>query len=401
VSNRPSVVASGGRPSVAWGSGPHAHPTTPLELEEDPDLLGLQDAGDKALRLLRAATKLGASDIHLRVDSPPFIRIEGELRALGYPALSHEFVQAAVEALAFSAGLTPEKLTRHQVDFTCVLSSTGRFRAHLYHQNGGPALVLRRVQDPIPDFAALRLPPIIKRIAQTNQGLVLVVGANGNGKSSTAASMLEYINQSNRCHVVTIEDPVEFVFKNQVSSFSQREVGRDVESYERGLEGALREDPDVVFVGELRSYEALELSLNAAESGRLVISTCHAQDSQRTIARLLNLVPVDFRDSVRSRLADALSGIVGQRLVQRKGVRSRILCTEIMINHPIARDCIRDPARLRGLTAALEAGAHEFGTHSFDQTLVQMVRDGLVALETAQAVATSPSELMRVLKGVR
>jgi twitching motility protein PilT len=390
------------RPSVAWaGAGSYTPTTTPIELEEDPDLLGLQDAGDKALRLLRAATKLGASDIHLRVDSPPFIRLEGELRALGYPALSHEFVQAAVEALAFSAGLTPEKLARHQVDFTCVLSSTGRFRAHLYRQSGGPALVLRRVQDPIPDFAALRLPPIVKRIAQTNTGLVLVVGANGNGKSSTVASMLEYINQNTRCHVVTIEDPVEFVFKNQLVSFSQREVGRDVESYERGLEGALREDPDVIFVGELRSAEALELALNAVESGRLVISTCHAQDAQRTVARLINLVPADFRDSIRSRLADALAGIIGQRLVQRRGARSRILCTEIMINHAIVRDCIRDPARLRGLTAALEAGAHEFSTHSFDQTLVQMVKDGLVALETAQATATNPGDLMRVLKGVR
>lgn len=392
-----SGVRSDQRPSVAWG----ANDLTPLELEEDPDLLGLQDAGDKALRLLRAATRLGASDIHLRIDSPPFIRLEGELRALSYPALSHEFVQAAVEALAFSAGLTPEKLARPQVDFTCVLSSTGRFRAHLYRQNGGPALVLRRVQDPIPDFAALRLPPIIKRIAQMNHGLVLVVGANGSGKSSTAASMLEYINQTTRCHVVTIEDPIEFVFKNQMVSFSQREIGRDVESYERGLEGALREDPDVIFVGELRSAEALELALNAVESGRLVISTCHAQDVQRTVARLINLVPADFRDSIRSRLADALVGILGQRLVQRRGARSRVLCTEVMINHPIVRDCIRDPARLRGLTAALEAGAHEFSTHSFDQTLIQMVRDGLVALETAQAAATNPGDLLRVLKGVR
>lgn len=372
-------------------------PSSPVELEEA-ETVGLHDSGDRALRLLRAAVRLGASDIHLRPEAPPFIRLDGDLRPLQYPSLTREFVQSAVEALAFSAGITPEKLQRTQLDFSCVLSSTGRFRAHLYRQAGAPALVLRRVPDPIPDFAALRLPPVVKRLAQLNQGLVLVSGATGNGKSSTIASMLEFINQNARSHIVTIEDPVEFIFKNQVASFSQREVGRDVESYERGLEGAMREDPDVVFVGELRSFEALDLALNAAESGRLVISTSHSQDSQRTIGRLINLVPADFRESLRSRLADSLAGMIGQRLVPRKGARSRLLCTEVLINTPTVRDCIRDPARLRGLTAALEAGTHEFSTHSFDQMLVNMVRDNLVAVETAQAVATTPSDVMRMLK---
>jgi twitching motility protein PilT len=388
------------RPSLAWNA---LAPAPALELEEipTPDELGLHDLGDRALRLLRAASRYGASDMHLRVDAPPFVRLDGELRPLQYPVLSLEFVQAAVEVLAFSAGVAQDKLTRTQLDFSCVLSSTGRFRVHMYRQGGTPALVLRRVQDPIPDFATLRLPPVVKRIAQLNQGLVMVVGANGNGKSSTIASILEYMNQTIRCHIVTVEDPVEFIFRNQISTFSQREVGRDVESYERGLEGALREDPDVLYVGELRSFEALELALNAAESGRLVVSTCHAQDSFRTVSRLINLVPADFRESVRSRLADVLVGVVGQRLVPRRGTRSRILCTEVLVNTPTVRDCLRDPARLRGLTAALEAGTHEFATHSFDQMLVQLVKDGLVAPETAQAVATSPSDVARVLKGVR
>lgn len=388
------------RPSLAWNA---LQPAPALELEDaghESDA-GLHDLGDKALRLLRSASRFGASDIHLRVDAPPFVRLDGELRPLQYPVLSSEFVQAALEMLAFSAGVARDKLERNQLDFSCVLSSTGRFRVHLYRQAGTPALVLRRVQDPIPDFATLRLPPVVKRIAQLSQGLVMVVGANGNGKSSTIASLLEYMNQTIRCHIVTVEDPIEFIFKNQVATFSQREVGRDVDSFERGLEGAMREDPDVLYVGELRSYEGLELALNAAESGRLVVSTCHAQDSLRTIGRLINLVPADFRESVRSRLADVLVGVIGQRLVQRRGARSRILCTEVLVNTPTVRDCLRDPARLRGLTAALEAGTHEFGTHSFDQMLVQLVKDGLVAPETAQAVATSPSDVARLLKGAR
>jgi twitching motility protein PilT len=386
------------RPSLAWIQ---QTPAPALELDDEAALLDVQDPGHRALLLLRSAMKLGASDVHLRVKAPPFVRLEGELRPLQYPDLTAEFVQAASEVLAFSAGVSPDKLQRSQLDFSCVLASTGRVRAHLYRQAGSPALVLRRVPDPIPDFATLRLPPVVKRIAQLSSGLVLISGATGNGKSSTIAAILEFINQTVRSHVVTIEDPIEFIFKNQVGSFSQREIGRDVDSYEKGLEGALREDPDVIFVGELRSFEALDLALNAVESGRLVLSTCPAQDVQRAVSRLLNMAPADYRDSLRSRLADALVGIIAQRLVQRKGARTRVLCTEIMTNSPTVRDCIRDPARLRGLTAALEAGAHEFGTHSFDQTLVAMARDGLISAETAQAVATSPSDVMRLLKSSR
>jgi twitching motility protein PilT len=392
------VTISPLRPSLAWIQ---QQPAPALELEDEVELLNVEDLGHRALLLLRSAMKLGVSDVHLRAKAPPFVRVEGELRPLQYPDLTPEFVQAAAEVLAFSAGVAPEKLQRSQLDFSCMLASTGRVRAHLYRQAGNPALVLRRVPDPIPDFASLRLPPVVKRIVQLSQGLVLVSGATGNGKSSTIAAILEFINQTVRSHIVTVEDPVEFIFRNQIASFSQREVGRDVESYEKGLEGALREDPDVLFVGELRSFEALDLALNAVESGRLVLSTCHAQDSLRAVGRLLNMAPADYRDSLRCRLADALVGIIAQRLVQRKGARTRVLCTEVLTNSPTVRDCIRDPARLRGLTAALEAGTHEFGTHSFDQTLVAMARDGLIAAETAQAVATSPSDVVRLLKGAR
>ncbi|MDB4991095.1 MAG: pilT, partial [Myxococcaceae bacterium] len=349
--------------------------TEPLELDGDGASAG-GGPGEMILRIMRAAHKLGASDLHLRALAPPIVRLEGELRPLNHPPLTDADVASAARALAEGAGVPPEKLKGMQVDFACVLPDAGRFRVHMYRQASSTALVLRRIQDPIPDFASLRLPAVLKRIAMAERGLVLVVGATGNGKSTTIAAMLQYINATVSKHVVTCEDPAEYIFRDQLSTFSQREVGRDVESFEQGLHGALREDPDVLFIGEIRTTEALEIALNAGESGRLVISTSHAQDAARTVQRLINLYPADFRESARGRLADVIVAIVAQRLVQRKNSRSRILCTEVLTGSPTVKECIRDPARFRGLNAAIEAGLHEYGSHTFDQMLIAMVRDG-------------------------
>ena len=374
----------------------------PIELLDE-DRLALASGQPEAtvLGVLRVAARIGASDVHLRAERVPLFRVEGELRPLGQVVLSAEIVAQAAVALAEGSGVELERLRAMQLDFSCVISSVGRFRAHMYRQAGTIALVLHRVPDPIPSFAALRLPPVMKRIALAQGGLVLVVGATATGKSTTIAAMLEYVNQTASKHIVTIEAPVEFAFQDHLASFSQREVGRDVESFEQGLSGALREDPDVAFVGELQTRAAFDLALNAAESGRTVVSTCYAKDAARTVFRLVNFYPADQRESIRSRLADSLVAIVGQRLVPRKGARSRVLCTEVLMSSSTIRDCIRDPNRARGLTAALDAGTLELGTHSFDQMLVSMVRDGVVTLEAAQAAATSPSDLSRAVKNLR
>ncbi|MET0285922.1 MAG: PilT/PilU family type 4a pilus ATPase [Polyangiales bacterium] len=373
----------------------------PIELEAEAGTAGAGNPGETIMRIMRAAHKLQASDVHLRVGTPPIVRLEGELRPLNHPPLDDATVSGAARALAEGAGVPAEKMGAMQLDFSCVLPGAGRFRAHLYRQSGSHALVLRRIQDPIPDFAALRLPAVLKRIAMAERGLVLVVGATGNGKSTTIAAMLEFINTTASKHIVTCEDPAEFIFQDKLSTFSQREVGRDVESFEQGLHGALREDPDVLFIGEIRTTEAMETAINAAESGRLVISTSHAQDAARTIQRMINLYPVDFRESARGRLADVIVAVVAQRLVQRKQAKSRVLCTEVMTGSPTVKECIRDPARFRGINAAIEAGLHEYGSHTFDQMLVAMVRDNIIAPETATAAATNPSDLMRNLKVTR
>jgi twitching motility protein PilT len=352
-----------------------------------------------AARILRGAIAAGASDIHLRVGSAPMVRIEGQLCPLDHPVLDTHLVRSAIDAMARSADISVAD--GGDLDFSCELPNIGRFRAHVYRERGAPAVVLRHVPNEIPDFATLRLPPIIKRIAANESGLVLVCGATGNGKSTTIASILQYINENMTKHVVTVEEPIEYVFRNQNSSFSQRAVRSDVAGIEKALESAMREDPDVIFVGEIRSPTEFEASLRAAESGRLVVSTFHSADSVRAISRMIHMYPAELREGARHRLADTLAAIICQRLVPMRGSRQRVLVAEVLVRSPTVQDCIRDPARLKGIVAALERGENEYGTQTFDRELLRLVRDGTVGLDTARSVATSPNDLARALKLTR
>ena len=353
------------------------------------------------LRILRGAIAAQASDVHLKATQKPRVRIHGQLCPLDHPELSEETVQTAVGALASLARITADRLSGKQVDFSCEVPDVGRFRVHAYRQSSTVAAALRYIPSTIPDFTALRLPPVVKRIASVERGLVLVTGATGNGKSTTIAALLEFINQKYPRHVVTIEDPVEYVFRDNVASFSQREVGRDVDSFQQGLEGVLREDPDVLFVGEIRTQDEFSIALNAAESGRLVISTFHSSDVERAISRMVHFYPGEYRDAIRHRIADVIAGVVSQRLIPKNQATEKILITEVLTRSPTVIECVRDPARGRGLAAALEAGNAEYGSHSFDQTLAAMVKDKLIAMDTAKANARSANDFMRGMKLMR
>lgn len=355
-------------------------------------------AVETALRILKGAVAAKASDVHLRAGIAPLVRIDGELCPLEHPPLPESFVESTVQSMAHWAKVEPSRMEGMQLDFSVGVPDIGRFRVHMYRQGGSMAAVLRRVPHPIPDFPALRLPPVVKQISVQTHGLVLVTGATGNGKSTTIASMLQYMNEHAARHVVTLEDPIEYVFEDKMSSFSQREVGRDMDSFAQGLEGVLREDPDVLFIGEIRRVEEFDVALNAAESGRLVLSTFHSSDCVRAVQRAVQFYPSDQQDSVRARLADSLTGIIAQRLVPKRGSRSRVLATEVLTRAPTAQECIRDGNRLRGLTAALASSTSEYGSHAFDQVLTQMVKDKVITIETAKAHATSPADLIRNLK---
>jgi twitching motility protein PilT len=356
---------------------------------------------EAALRILRGAVAAKASDVHLKAGAVPRVRIRTQVVPLEHPPLSNDLVFTLLQSLAAVAGVEPGRWHGKQVDYSCEVPELGRFRVHAYRQSGQWAGVLRHIKKTIPEFSALRLPAVVKRIAALERGLVVVCGATGNGKSTTIASLLEYINQKLPKHIVTIEDPIEFVFQDNVASFSQREVGRDVDSMAQGLEGALREDPDVLFVGETRTQAEFEVALNAAESGRLVITTFHSSDVERSITRMISMYPQERQDQARNRLADIMMAVIAQKLLPQKGGNDLILVTEVLTRSPTVVDCLRDATRLRGLTAALEKGTNEYGSHSFDQVLMGLVRDGVVAVETAKAHVHSSNDFVRALNLTR
>src|SRR5215510_13369647 len=304
---------------------------------------------EAALRILRGAVAAKATDVHVKAGAPPRVRIRSQAVPLEHPPLSAEFVHTMIQGLAAYAGVAANRMAEKQYDFSCEVPELGRFRVHAYKQLGSMAATLRFIKKNVPDFSALRLPAVVKRIAQLERGLILVTGATGNGKSTTIASLLDYINQKLPKHIVTLEDPIEYVFQDNIGSFSQREIGRDVDSMQSGLEGALREDPDVLMVGETRTLAEFEVVLNAAESGRLVITTFHSSDAERTISRMVNMYPPHHQDQARNRIADVVSAIISQKLVPTKGGGELMLVTEILMRSPTVVDCIRDPARLKAM----------------------------------------------------
>jgi twitching motility protein PilT len=356
-----------------------------------------QRALEPLLRILKGAIQAHASDIHLKVNGVPRVRVRGRVVPLEHPPLSEALLENGITALALQSRIEPACLKQKQYDFSWELPEIGRFRVHVYRQLGVMAVALRHIPNPVPDLGALRLPPIVKRLAVAERGLLLVTGATGNGKTTTIASILSYMNQKMARHVVTIEEPIEYVFEDQMCSFVQREVGRDVDSWADALEGSLREDPDVLVVGETRTLEQFEVVLNAAESGRLVITTFHSSNAERTITRMVNMFSQEHQAAARNRIADVLTGIVAQKLVPQKGRNELMLVTEILTRSPTVIDCVRDPARQRGLSAALEKGTHEYGSHSFDQVLMSLVRDNVVSLDTAKAHVNSANDFVRGL----
>jgi len=359
------------------------------------------DAVEHLRRILRKALDVEASDVHLKPGAPPALRVDGELQVLDATPLGRELVESATMGLAAGAALDPAFILRKQCDFGCDVDGIGRLRCHAYRTGGRLALSIRMVKSPIPDLGALRLPPVIKRIALAERGLVLVTGPQGTGRTTTIASMLQFVNTQATRHVATLEDPIEFRFDDRQSRFSQREIGRDVDSVVAGLDGAMREDADIVLVGALQTQQEMELALTVAESGRLVVSTMHTVGAPRTVQRISGLFPPQQRDSVRRRLADAVAGMVSQRLVPLRNSRRRVLVTEVLTPSPNVLDCIREERRLKALHAAMETNTTEHGSHTFDQRLLTMAREGLITIDTAQAVANNPAHLVRSLNIVR
>ncbi len=348
-------------------------------------------------KLLGVGVQNGASDIHFRPGDPPMYRVNGTLRGLKTEKLLPAHTRQIALNLIREDAVKAQIDTLQEYDTSYGLDGVSRFRVNLYRQRGSLAAVLRIIPNDVPTIDGLGLPQVVKKLAANERGLVLVTGATGSGKSTTLAAMVDHINRADAVHIVTIEDPIEFVHRNQKASISQREIGLDTSSYALALRAALRQDPDVILVGEMRDLETIDIALKAAETGHLVMSTVHTTDAVKTIGRLLSAFPAEEQTMVRHRLAENLVGVISQRLLPRIDNKGRVLAVEVMVQTKTVQEYIVDSSRTGSLKDVIEKGRTTYGMQSFDQHLSELYRTGQVALDIAKAAASNPADFERAL----
>jgi twitching motility protein PilT len=343
-------------------------------------------------QILRTAVEGEASDVHFKAGEPVLVRVKGSLRTLGRGRLAPKDTEAVFLALCPTQLEQEDLTTLQERDFSFSVPGAGRFRVNAFRQRGSLALVVRVLPIQIPDFDELNLPPPLRRLADERRGMVLVTGATGAGKSSTLAAMLDHINKSRSAHVITVEDPIELLFQNQRSSIIQREVGTDTRSFAVALRAALRQDPDVIMIGEMRDTETIDIALKAAETGHMVLSTAHTTDAPKTVQRLLAAFPPQEQPMIRVRLADCIRGIVSQRLLPRRDGSGLVPAVEVMVATGAIRDCIRNPERAYYMSDLMAKGRN-YGMQTFDQDLLRLLRGGVISKDVAMSSATSPDDL--------
>jgi twitching motility protein PilT len=348
--------------------------------------------------LLRFTVERGASDLHLKVGNVPFIRVDGELQPTNFEVLTSADTQAFAMSL-MSDFKKREFETTNEADLGSTLTGVGRFRVNVFKQRGMVGLAIRRVRSEVPSFEELRLPPALAKLADSPRGLVLVTGPTGTGKTTTIASMIGHINATRRAHIVTIEDPIEVVHEDNMSIIQQRESGIDTDSYGAALKHVIRQDPDVIFVGEIRDPESALSAIQAAETGHLVISTLHTVDCVETINRVLDLFPPQQHKELRTSFAGALRGIVSQRLVVRADGKGRVPAVEVLIANGRVFDRIVDPNATDSIVEVIAEGEY-YGMQTFDQALVHLVREGLVREDEARRASTNPHDFNLALRGM-
>jgi len=348
-------------------------------------------------QLLAAAVKNGASDVHLKAGAPPMFRLQGDLREVKAPKLMPEDTQSVVLHLLHSEELRQNIQNLRDHDTSYVVPEVGRFRVNIFRQRGSFAIILRIIPLEIPTFEQLGLPPVLAKIAQTERGLILVTGVTGSGKSSTLAALVGEINRTHKRHILTIEDPIEFVHQDIKSSVSQREIGPDTGDFAIALRAALRQDPDVILVGEIRDRETVDIALKAAETGHLVLSTLHTTDAPKTINRLIGLFPMEEQNVVRMRVAESLQSIVSQRLLPKKDGKGRAVAAEILVTTMSIVECIKDAEKTPEIHEHMEKGRDMYGMQSFDQHLSDLYKADVITLEVAKSGASNPSDFERAL----
>ena len=350
---------------------------------------------------LKIAIERDASDVHLKAGNYPMIRVHGTLTSLtGFPRLT----------LQDTEDLGSQMMTDHQkvrlqedmdIDLAYSLPGFGRFRGSIFHQRGSLAIALRIIPLEVKTIRQLLLPEVLEKIAFSQRGLVLVTGTTGSGKTTTLAAMLDYINTYRRENIITIEDPIEYLHKDKKSTINQREVGMDVSGFGRGLRACLREDPDVILVGEMRDLDTIETALLAAETGHLVFSTLHTLDAPESINRIISVFAPHHQRQVRLQLASILKAIISMRLIPRMDGQGRVPAIEVMISTPYIAECISDREKTGLIKDAVAAGVSQYGMQTFDQSIYQLYRDGYISFEQGMKYSSNPDNFKLRVMGIQ
>jgi twitching motility protein PilT len=346
--------------------------------------------------LLQEMTSRKASDLHMKAGSPPVIRVDGELFLLDAPLMTPEDTKDVAASI-----MTDKQIRRfsehNEIDFAYSAPQLGRFRVNVFRQRGSISMAMRQVATKIPSFEELHLPEIIKRLALEPRGLVLVTGTTGSGKTTSLAAMIDHINSSLRRHVVTIEDPIEVLHKDRKAIINQREIGLDTETYASALKYVLRQDPDVILIGEMRDLETVSAALTAAQTGHLVMSTLHTIDAQETVNRVIDFFPLHEQKQVRIMLAGTLKGIISQRLLPRADGNGRVPAVEVLVMTNRIRDFVLEPDQTSMIVQALKEGEF-YGMQTFDQALLKLYEDGMITLHDAAQVASNPHDFKLMIQ---
>jgi len=350
-------------------------------------------------QLLKAMVDNGASDLHIRIGIAPTFRIHGDLKKLYDIKITYQLMDSF---LADIMNQTQKEIFENtkECDFALSARELGRFRVNVFRQRGTPAIVFRHINSKIPRFETLGLPSIVLELALKKRGLVLVTGTTGSGKSTCLAAMIDHINELESTHVLTVEDPVEFLHRDKKSIISQREIGTDSISYANALKAALRQDPDVMLIGEIRDLETMQIALTAADTGHMVFATIHTTNATETIHRILSMYPPHQHDEIRLLLASCLEGIISLRLLPRSDIVGRIPAAEVLVNTAAIQEYIMDKNKTEFIETAVAEGNMQYRSQTFDQALLALYNQGKISVETAKNAATNPEDFELKLRGI-
>ena len=350
--------------------------------------------------LLKIAVDSGASDLHLKVGTFPMMRVRGSLvPAMEDKRLEHEEM-VSMAAAVLPVGYRDKFKEQHEVDLAYSVAGLGRFRCNAFQQRGTIGMVFRVIPRNITSVDDLALPPVLKKISKEERGLVLVTGATGSGKTTTLAAMIDEINSTRTAHIMTIEDPIEYLHRDKRSVINQREIGVDTTSFSLALRSALRQDPDVILVGEMRDFETIQTALVAAETGHLVFSTLHTLDATETINRIISVFPPHQQKQIRLQLASVLRAVVSQRLMPKPGGAGRVPAVEVLTSTAFIRDCISDREKTHLIHGAIAQGTSQYGMQTFDQSIFSLYEQGLVELEEALRWASNVDDFKLKVQGI-